>query len=283
MNNPLSNRGARPGAPILIPVASLFLLALLSWPVWRWLWSEWWSNDTYSHGVLIPLVSAYLAWRRRPLEKLAGDNRGLALTAAGVGLYLFFFTNRAYYLAALATIVVLAGLVWTWGGTQLLRRLAFPLAFLGLMVPLPFVERLTFPLALWTGTCSGWLVNTLGLDVTVTGNAVAWPDAGLVIGAQCSGINSMVALVTLAALLAYILHGPVWGRLGLVAMAVPLAMLGNVLRVATLLVIARSLGIDAAFRFYHTYSGPIFFGVALLLLLPLARLFQCKVLRSEIL
>jgi exosortase/archaeosortase family protein len=67
-----------------------------------------------------------------------------------------------------------------------------------------------------------------------------------------------------------------------VAMAIPLAMLGNILRVASLLFVADSFGADAAFIFYHNYSGPAFFVVSLGLMLPLSRAFQCSTLRSEV-
>jgi exosortase len=270
---------------ILMPLLSLALLTLLTWPVWRWLWGEWWSNDYYSHGPLILPVSAYLAWRRwpPPSEREPGDHRGLMLTAGGVGLFLFFIAHKATYLAAFTVIVIMAGLAWTFGGLELLRRLAFPLGFLGLMVPLPFVERATLPLALWTGACSGWLTQRLGLAATVTGAAITLPDTTLVIGAPCSGINSIISLITLTTLAAYLLRGPLWGRLALVGLAVPLAMLGNILRVANLLWVAHYLGAEAAFRFYHDYSGPLFFVVAMLLLIPLARLFRCETPRFEVL
>ena len=60
-------------------------------------------------------------------------------------------------------------------------------------------------------------------------------------------------------------------------------MLSNILRVSTLLFVARYFGAEAAFHFYHDYSGPIYFGVALLLLIPLARLFRCQRLRFDLL
>jgi exosortase len=270
---------------VLMPLLSLALLSLLTWPVWRWLWGEWWSNEYYSHGLLIIPLSAYLAWRRWPLSAARGhgDHRGLTLMAGGVGLFLFFIAHKATYLAAFTMIIILAGLAWTFGGLELLKRLAFPLGFLGLMVPLPFVERVTLPLALWTGDCSGRLADWLGLDVTITGTAITLPNTTLVVGAQCSGINSIISLFTLTTLVAYALRGPLWGRLALVALAIPLAMLGNVLRVANLLFVARHLGADAAFRFYHDCSGPIFFVIALLLLIPLARLLGCKMPRFEVL
>ena len=264
-------------------IAGLFFA--LTWPIWRWLWSEWRGNPYYSHGPLIVLISAYLAWRKRDraLKNLSADNRGLILVGLGIAAVIYFVTNRAMYLSAFASIVILAGLIWVYGGFLMLKELAFPMAFLALMVPLPFIERSTLPLALWTGVCSGGLVQWLGLDVAVTGSAVSLPNTSLQIGAQCSGINSIIALFALTTLAAYALKGPLWGRLGLVALAIPLAMLGNILRVSNLIVVARYMGTDAGFRFYHDYSGPVFFVIVLLMLIPITRLLQCRTLRYDIL
>lgn len=278
----------RTSVPLTLPLL-LVVFGLLTWPVWRWMWGEWWRSDNYSHGLLIVPLALYLAYRRMrgdsgdPWTPEQGDSRGLLVVAVSLGAFLFFLADRAYYLAGFATIGLIAGLVWTFGGRTMLQRLVFPIGYLVLMVPLPFVERLTLPLALWTGLWSGTLVRWLGLDVAVAGSAVTLPNANLVIGAQCSGINSMMALSALTALAAYALKGPLWGRVALVALALPLAMLGNVLRVANLIVVARYMGVDAAFRYYHDYSGPIFFVLALLLLIPLTRLLRCRTVRFEVL
>ena len=284
VTSPVVPRRAR----LALPLAGVLLFGLLTWTTWRWLWGEWMANDYYSHGVLIVPVAVYLAWRRLAHTPVTwGATRfpygGLAVLFAALAAYLYFDRERAFYLAALATVGLLTGFVWTMAGRATVRRLAFPLAYLTLMVPLPFVERVTYPLALFTGVCSAALVKFLGLNVTVVGSAVTLPNANLVIGAQCSGINSMIALIALNALVAYAVKGPVWGRIGLVALAVPLAMLGNILRVANLLFVAREWGAEAAFRFYHDYSGLVFFGVVLLLLAPLARLLRCNGLREEVL
>ena len=105
----------------------------------------------------------------------------------------------------------------------------------------------------------------------------------LLCSAQCSGIQSLISLLSVTALFTYAVRGPGWGRLALLAAAIPLAMLSNILRVSSLIGVARYLGTDAAFSFYHDYSGPLFFLAALLLMVPLARLFQCKTLRFEVL
>jgi exosortase/archaeosortase family protein len=118
--------------------------------------------------------------------------------------------------------------------------------------------------------------------VSIVGNAISMPNAELVIGAQCSGVNSLIALVSLMVLVAYLLNGPIWSRVALVLLSIPLALLGNILRVATLLFVARLWGANAAFIFYHDYSGILFFVAVLLLIYPLTRLLRFGQLRYEV-
>lgn len=271
----------------LTPVLATAAFALLTLPVWRWLWSEWMGNDYYSHGVLIAPVAVYLAVQRirtDPTARLSphSSNWALLLVVVGLGLFVIALGGRAYYMAAFAMIALLAGMVWTLGGNRLARALAFPLAYLALMVPLPFIERATLPLAMFTGVCSSSLVRFLGMDIKVVGNSVTLPNADLVIGAQCSGINSLIALTALTVLAAYLVQGPLWGRVLLALLAVPLALLSNILRVASLLFVAQAYGANAAFTFYHDYSGPVFFLLSLALLWPLARLLRCDELRLNV-
>lgn len=271
----------RTNAPL---IAALLLFVALTWPVNRWLWQEWLHNDYYSHGPLVLLVAVSLAWKLWPTASrpAPADRYGLLLLAAATVIFVATVWARAYYLSALLSILVLAGLVWTFGGLHLTQRLAFPLALLALTVPLPFIERATLPLALWTGVSSGALANLFGAQVIITGAAVTLPNAALTIGAQCSGINSILSLLTVTLLAAFLFPGPWWGRLALVLSAVPLAMLGNVFRVTSLMMVARQFGVDAAFTFYHDYSGPLFFILALVLLAPLLRVFQCTTPRPGV-
>ncbi len=273
---------------IWLPLLAAALFGTLTWPVWRWLWSEWMANDYYSHGILIAPVALFLAvqrFRNDPhlvYPSGGGQLYGLLLTAAALGAYVYFLQGRALYLAAFAMVALLAGLVWALGGGNVVRRLAFPLAYLLLMIPLPAWDRITLPLALFTGVCSGGLVQFLGLDVTINGNAITLPNANLEIGAQCSGVNSLIALIALLVLVAYLWDAPLWSRVALVVLALPLAVLGNILRVATLLYVARAWGAEAAFTYYHDYSGILFFAGVLLLLYPLTRLLRFGQLRYDV-
>lgn len=273
---------------ILIPILIAVAFGLLTWSAWYWLWQEWMGNEYYSHGVLVPFVAAFLALQRVRndpsfLWSPRMNNRwGLALLAISLLVFLYFTQQKAYYLASFTMIAILASLIWLMGGNSALRKLAFPIIFLVFMIPLPFIERSTLPLAMFTGVCSGGLVQLLGMDISIVGNSVSLPNANLVIGAQCSGINSLITLISLTTLIAYLFNGPLWGRLALILLAVPLAMLSNILRVASLIVVARAYGAQTAFHYYHDYSGLIFFLLVLLLIYPLAHVLQCRALRLDV-
>ncbi len=259
----------------------LLMGAVLLLPLWRWLLLEWWSNDYYSHGLLVPWISGFFAWRIISRLERNPDDRGLVLVAISVALYLVFLYYRAFHLAALGMILLLAGMVWTYWGLAGLRKLAFPLAFLIFMVPFPFVEASSLPLSLLTGQLATRLMQALGLDVTVQGAAVTLPNANLIVGAQCSGVRSIITLFTLAAVFTYLVEGH-WARKLLLFLAViPIAILGNIFRVSSLLWVANEWGADAGFTYYHDYSGFVFFAFSFLLLILLAQILGCNKIRSE--
>lgn len=264
--------------------AAIFLVGLLVLlPTLRWLAYEWWSNDYYSHGVLVPLVSAFFAWRLLPRLERRPSNLGLFLFVAALVVYLVALFERAFFLAALGMIVLFAGVVFYLWGAAALRRLAFPLVFLVFMVPLPFIEASSLPMAQFTGGVSGAVVQALGMDVIIEGMAVTLPNANLVVGAQCSGLRSIVALLTLVAVFAYVVAGSWPRKLLLALMAVPIAILGNVLRVSSLLWVADRWGVEAGFSYYHDYSGIVFFLFAFACLILFARLLGCREIRSDLL
>jgi exosortase len=267
----------------LLNLLIAFLGLLLLLPTLRWLVNEWWSNDYYSHGVLVPVVSAYFVWRLLPRLERRPSNLGLLLLVAALAVYLVALFQRAFFVSALGMIGLLAGLVWYLWGDIALRRLAFPLAFLIFMVPLPFVEASSLPLSLLTGQISTRVMQLFGMNVVVHGASVSLPNANLVVGAQCSGLRSIVALFTLVAVFAYIVEGPRLSKILLALSAIPIAILGNIFRVSTLLLVADKWGVEAGFRYYHDYSGIFFFLFAFLCLILLGQLLRCRTIRSDLL
>lgn len=279
---------ASPRQPHTGPQDRWLLLALgvvgafVAWPTLRWLAHEWWTNDYYSHGPLVPLVSAFFAWRLWPTIRPRPANAGAPLLLIGLAVYLAALVGRAFFIASLALIVILAGLVWFQWGAQALRRLMFPLAFLLFMTPLPFIEASTIPLARFTGVYASALMRMLGVEAVVSGSQIALPNVALAIGAPCSGVRSLISLLTLVAVALYLVQGPLRRKAVLALATIPLALLGNVARVASLLGVATAWGVEASFAYYHELSGIAFFLVALLGLLFLSRMLRCHTLRADL-
>lgn len=267
----------------LIPIFTGAVWLAMGYPVLRWLILQWGSNDFYSHGFLVFPIALYIGWRLWPRPtRWEGRDAGLLVLVVTMVLYIWLSGQHADYLAALAWLAVGAALVWGIAGFDTLKQVGFAYAFAALAVPLPFVEKASLPLSQIAGKWAAAVVHLFGVPVVVNGQLVSLPSANLVVGAQCSGLRSMVALVTLSVLFAFVVRGPWWGRLLIVLSAFPMALLGNLARVATLLAVADRWGADAGFRFYHDYSGYVFFLVAFAVLIGLARLVRCNDIRSDL-
>jgi exosortase len=263
---------------------ALALMGLLTYPVGRWLVGQWLTNEYYSHGVLVLLVSAYLVWRVLRSGRAASvpADAALVFLGSGAGVYVVGEALIARYLSALGLILLAGGLVGFLGSRETLRRLAFPLAYLVFAVPFPFVDSLAVRMGTLTAGWATVLVRGLGVTAVNEGGQVRLPSCSLVVGAPCSGVRSLVALLALAAVWAYVVRGPRLARIALLALAVPLASLANLLRVTSLLWVADRWGLETAQRYYHDFSGPVFFTLALVGLLAVSWGLRCRDLRSDI-
>lgn len=258
------------------------LLVALFAPTGQWLALSWLGNSYYSHGALVVLVSGWLVWRRRgALAPARPENIGLALIAFGIGAHLLAVPLQMAVVSAVALVVTLVGVVWAFAGRNVVRAWAFPLAFLLLAVPLPGIERISPSLESFTAAYAAQGARLLGVGAASLGGQVSVGSQGFTIGAPCSGLRSLVALLTLAVLLAYSLRAPWWVKLTLVVAALPIALLANLMRVSSIFWVADTFGGDAALGFFHTLSSPLLFLVALALLLALGRLLGATQVRPE--
>lgn len=300
--------------PALLAVLALALIGLLFAPTLRWLALSWMGNEYYSHAVLVPLISAWLIWRRRdaltrsemappaepsdagidwttdaaptpavetPTRRTPPKTLGLALIAVGVGAHLMAQPFQYYVVSAFGLVAVIIGLVWTMWGWPVVRAWAFPLLFLLAMVPLPGIERLSPTLEAFTATWAARGAQLLGVAATNLGSQVDLGSAAFTVGAPCSGLRSLVALFTLAVLFAYTVRGPWWAKVALVVLAAPIALLANLVRVSSIFWVAAALGANTALGFFHNFSSPLLFLVAFTLLLAVSRALRVNQLRTD--
>jgi exosortase len=266
-------------------VVILGLVALLFSSTFSWLAYNWLNNSYYSHGFLVPLVSGFFLWRRR--EAFAPENRkpsNAGLMVLGVSLVVFLVAQvwQAYHLSALAFILLLAGLSLYFLGERSTRRIAFPLGFLLFMIPVPFINRVSPALESFTATVSTSIVGLLSIPAVNQGSRIQLQGSSFVVGAACSGLNSMVALATLVVIFVFVVEGSYRAKIVLLAMAVPIAMVANTFRVSSLLAIAHVFGPEVGMRYFHDYSSPVLFLLAFALLILVSRSVGCSEIRRDI-
>ncbi len=240
---------------------------------------QWASDDNYSHGFLIIPLALYLAWERRAELQQADRRPHLAGLVIILGSLLVFATGvlaAELFLTRISLVGLVIGTVlYVWGSAHL-RLLAFPLALLPLMIPLPALvfNQIAFPLQLLASRVGEATVSAAGIPVLREGNVLELPGTTLAVAEACSGIRSLISLITLAVVLAYFTERRLPARIAIVLAAVPIAVLANAARVAGTGLASHWFGPRAAEGFFHGFSGWLMFAAAFLALLVVQRIIR---------
>ena len=271
-----------------LPKIAIFitlLLALLYFRTFRWLVNTWLTDPYYSHGFLVLIVSCFFAWRA--LRTANGQNEiktepyknGLVIFAFGLFLYVIGFIKVFPFLSALSFLFTTSGLILYFYGKPVMRASLFPIAFLIFAIPLPvvFLNKVAHTMQALAARYPASLLELLGIPVTRVGAEIHLTDASFIIGLPCSGMNSLISLLALAALFIYLLNCPLYKKATLFCLAVPIAILANMLRVTSLLLIANAYGAETASGFYHTLFSPLLFIIAFIFLILISIIIGCKV------
>jgi exosortase len=240
--------------------------------------ARWWEDEGYSHAFLVVPLAAYMGWKQRgALASLPArpDRRGLLGVALACVCYVVGTLGAEFFLTRISLLLLLGGLVWTWWGVERLRRVAFPLLLVASAVPLPVLvyNRLAAPLQLLASAVSTEVAHSLGISVYRDGNIIYLANTSLGVAEACSGLRSVSSLTVAALLLAYLELRRTATRLALVLVAVPIAVLSNVVRVAGTAVLSEH-DPSAGLGFYHGFSGWLIFLCGFGLLWAACRLLQ---------
>jgi exosortase len=242
--------------------------------------NDWWVDPAWSQGILLPPLALYMAWvgRRRTLTlPVALELRGLFGILAACLTYLAGRLTSEFFLMRISFVMLLAGLVWTFWGAARLRALAFPLLLLATMVPLPALlfNALSAPLQLMASDWAVRIAQFCGIAVFRDGNIIQLSGVTLGVAEACSGLSALSALLVGSVVLGYAVCSGWISRLALVVIAVPLAILVNIVRVAGTAILADHQP-AYALGFYHTFSGWLVFVLGFALLYAAGRLLHAS-------
>lgn len=179
---------------------------------------DWGTDENYSHGLLVPLIIGFVLWSQR--ERLTGAAQRPA-TWSGLSAVLLALlalwagtAGAELFLQRTSLVLMLAGTVLYFWGYTLLRLLIVPLFLLLLAIPIPAIifNKIAFPLQLFASRCAVWAMTLFDIPVLRQGNVIELMPLGaretkkLEVVEACSGIRSLMTLVTLAVVFAYFTH-----------------------------------------------------------------------------
>jgi exosortase len=233
-----------------------------------WAWKHWLPNLNQEHGKLVIPITGLLIWFHR--KKIAAAAKepsdwGWVFLIGGLLLVLLGMRAQQPRITLLALPVLLFAIVLCIWGRDVGRILFFPIFFLIFMIPVGALQQASFRLQfLITGAVQA-LSKIFGINVDAIGTTLravngAW---GFDIAEGCSGIRSLIAIIMLTAIYVHIFEPSYWKKLVLLSCSIGFAIVANVGRIFTIILIARLGYPELAGGIYHEYSGFISFPVAL--------------------
>ncbi len=279
--------------PFLIAAALAFVYAT----VLAKLGFDWWTDENYSHGLLVPFVIGYIVYLEFDDLKKAVSKpsifAGFGLITFALFLLLGGTLGAELFTQRISLVVMLAGIVVYFFGRQILKSLAVPFGLLLLAIPIPQIifNKIAFPLQIYASQMAVWGIRLFGVPSVRKGNVIEiLPDGATQIVAlevveACSGIRSLMTLMTLALVLAYFTRSKnqkvesktfdflknfdFWRAIVLMLAAIPIAVFTNAARVTGTGVLTYQYGKRAAEGTFHEVSGWLVYVAALVLLLGL--------------
>ncbi len=263
----------------------VFVAAAFGSLFFRWIWSQLGPGgfslkfpEDWGHSFVIPFISGYYVWKHRA-ELVSAPARAYwpALVPLGFGVlsYIYFVLRYSNHMfQGFAMILTLGSVVLLLAGPRVLSVLAFPIGYLALGVTISemVMNLVTFKLKLLASVASHHLLTIFGVDNDLAGNLLTvYPGVGkepmpLNVADACSGMRMVIAFLALGIAVAFLSCAQWWQRIALLLLAVPIALMMNVVRVAVLAILGMvdpNLSVGEA----HTFIGTLLLVPALLLYL----------------
>jgi exosortase len=254
--------------------------AILAVPTAATLGNQTWSTETGAQGPLVLCTGAWLLWRLTPEFRERAEPGSSWLTA------LVLIPSLLLYVAGWAYDFITFEVAGVYGvglamlqarlGVKLMIRNWFPFLYLASVIPPPeyILVHMTAPLKQFVSQVSTEWLAAFGLPVARQGVTIFVAQYQLLVEDACSGMNSIIGIIAITLLYVYLTRGSSWRySLLLTLLAVPIAIVANILRIMTLILLTYNFGDRVAQGFLHYTAGFFLFAMALLLVFALDRLF----------
>lgn len=258
-------------------------LLVAYFPMFSWMFARFSEHGSYyAHGYLIPLISMYLIWIKwKELKKISLTSSFSGLILIIIGLFFYVFGGiilKIGFISGISFVIVFLGLLLYLFGNKISRALLFPVLFLLFMVPVPQVLliAITFQMKMMAAKLAVFILSFLKISIYRAGSLIYLPNGILKVEDECSGISSLISLITLSLFFAYIAEKNNFKRLSLIFFSIPIALVANVCRILFLILASYIYGVEvAANGFLHYMAGITLWLTALIMLISIRKLFEC--------
>jgi exosortase len=249
---------------VWVPILFAVGFGALYWEVLSKLVQDWATDDNYSHGFLVAPLAAYFVWERRKKLRataVAPAWSGLLILAVSMVVLTAGVLGAELFLTRVSMVGALAGAIVFMLGWRHLWELAFPMSFILLMIPIPAIifNQIAFPLQLFASRVGEATLSLWGIPVLREGNVIVLANTTLEVAEACSGIRSLISLLTLGIVYGYFTDSRTAMRVAIALATIPVAIAANGLRVAGTGIAATYFGQEAATGFFHSFSGWLVF------------------------
>jgi exosortase len=257
-------------------VAALAAGAFLYAPVLAAMGRQWVEDTTTAHGILLAAAAAVVVYRKLPLlrrQTIQPESAGVWVVVFGLAVYLLGTLGAEVFVQRLSMPIVGMGCVAALAGrrqTQLLLG-AFALLFLAIPLPAVIVTAMTLPLQLFASRLAETLLAAGNIPVMRDGNLLRLEHAAIEVAEACSGLRSAIALISIGAVCTVLMNLKPPRAALLIAMAIPIAIVGNGARVAATGYMTQWFGEWAARGLVHDLTGYVAFAAMLATILAVLR------------
>ncbi|MGH7522802.1 MAG: exosortase/archaeosortase family protein [Gemmatimonadales bacterium] len=265
--------GSRPlGAWLPIGVAAGAFIVLFANPAGS-LVHDWLHEDDAGHGLLLFPVALWLAWRSGlRIDARPRPGWGSAVLLVSIFVRLIGSLAAEFFSQRFSIWLALLGVVLFCFGWRQARHWWLPLVLLALAIPLPALvtNQLAIPLQFEASKLGTALIHWRHIPVRTTGNVIQLPNATLFVAEACSGLRSLSALIALGVMIGGMYLRTTVGRLSIIGLTIPLAILLNGLRIFLTAFLVYFVSPELGHGFMHTSEGFAMFIVALACLASVA-------------
>jgi len=257
---------------VAIAIITLCSIAFIYYGSIRHMSTFWFTQEEYSHGIMIPVISIFLIWQKKEILRHIQYDKGLGglvLIVIGLIVNLLGELSAISIISQYSLVITITGLVYSFIGREAIKKIWIVFVFLLFMIPLPAViyQGLSSELQLISSDIGVRIIRLFGISVYLEGNVIDLGNYKLQVVEACSGLRYLFPLMSLAFITAYFYQANIWKRGFVFFSSIPITVLLNSTRIGIIGILVEYYGSGMAEGFLHDFEGWVVFMACMLIII----------------